>query len=121
MKNTNYHLTLTLERFKMARPSTQQKFTVAGISCDINGDYKPRFANDLVAGFKKRQAQGDSDIEFIELPTPMTKFDIVKFLKTTELYLNPNYTDCIDEADEKYNGKRSVKISSKNTKLNSFV
>lgn len=105
----------------MARPTTQQKFTVAGISCDVNGDYKPRFANDLVAGFKKRQAQGDSDIEFIELPRAMSKFDIVNFLKTTELYLNPNYTDCIDEADEKYNGKRSVKISSKSTKLKSFV
>lgn len=100
----------------MARPSTQQQFSVAGVSCDKNGDYKVRFANDLVAGFKKRQAQGDTEIELVELPESMTKYNIVKFLKTTEIYLNKYYTECIDEANKKYNGERSVKITKSNAK-----
>lgn len=96
----------------MARPTTQRVYKVAGVSLHTKTqDYKVRFFNDLIFGIKKRQREGDTDIELLELPQPMTKYEIIKHLKTTELYDNPKYTDCINEADEKYNGVPKVKIA----------
>lgn len=54
-------------------------FTVAGVS--KTGDRaKVRFCSDLVLRVKNLQKQGDTDIQLIELPTPMTKFDACQFL-----------------------------------------
>lgn len=95
----------------MARPTTQRVYKVAGVSLHTKTqDYKVRFFNDLIFGIKKRQREGDTDIEMLELPQPMTKYEIIKHLKTTNLYNDPRYTDCIDEADEKYNGVPKFKI-----------
>jgi hypothetical protein len=76
-------------------------FTVAGVS-KWKDSFKVRFANDL-SRVKMLVKRGNTDIELIELPKPMTKPQIVTFLKTTELYQNPQYAAAIDEADEKYN------------------
>ena len=54
-------------------------FTVAGVS--KTGDrVKVRFCSDLVLRVKNLQKQGDTDIQLVELPTPMTKFDACQFL-----------------------------------------
>lgn len=76
-------------------------FTVAGVS-KWNNEFKVRFANDL-ARVKMLIKRGNTDIELIELPREMSKPEIVTFLKTTELYKNPQYAAAIDAADEKYN------------------
>lgn len=84
-------------------------FSVAGVS-KFNGQFKVRFANDL-ARVKLLHKNGNTDIELIELPEPMSKADIVTFLKTTPLAENPEYRLAIDTADAKYNPVVTVKVS----------
>lgn len=81
-------------------------FKVGGVS-KTKGQYKVRFAGDMTR--VKILAKTDSDINLLELPTAMTKADLVTFLKTTDLYSNAEYKAAIDAADAKYNGTVSAK------------
>ena len=54
-------------------------FTVAGISRN-QGKIKVRFCSDKVLRIKNLQKQGDTDIDLIELPHPMTKPEACQFL-----------------------------------------
>lgn len=54
-------------------------FTVAGVSI-CNGEVKVRFCSDLVLRVKNLHKQGDTDIQLIELPNPMNKFDTCQYL-----------------------------------------
>jgi hypothetical protein len=81
-------------------------FKVGGVS-KTKGQYKVRFATDMTR--VKILAKTDSDINLLELPTAMSKPDLVSFLKTTDLYANSNYRSAIDAADAKYNGTVSAK------------
>lgn len=54
-------------------------FKVAGISIN-KGRVKVRFCSDLVLRVKNLQKQGDTDIQLIELPEPMTKVQACKYL-----------------------------------------
>ena len=83
-------------------------FKVAGVS-RLKGEFKVRFANDLTR--VKILAKTDSDINLIELPTAMTKPELVTHLKSTELYANAEYRAAIDAADAKYNGAGTVKAT----------
>jgi len=58
-------------------------FTVGGVS-KRNGTVKVRFCSDFVLRIKNLQKQGDTDIKLIELPHPMSKTDVCKFLLTLE-------------------------------------
>jgi hypothetical protein len=80
-------------------------FKVGGVSKSKSG-YKVRFANDMTR--VKILAKTDSDIQLLDLPTAMTKPELVAHLKTTELYANAEYRAAIDAADEKYNGASVV-------------
>lgn len=82
-------------------------FNVTGIST-LNGKTKVRFANDLVSRVKILNKEGHTDIELIELVTPLSKLDCVKYLKTTNLYTN--FSAAIDAAEEKYTALGSVKV-----------
>ena len=82
-------------------------FKVAGVST-LNGKTKVRFANDLVSRVKMLVKDGHTDIELVELPEPMTKGDVVKFLKATDLVYTERFADAIVTADMKYN---TVKVS----------
>lgn len=84
-------------------------FKVTGIST-FNGKTKVRFANDLVSRVKMLVKAGHKDINLFELAEPMSKNDIVKYLKTTDLMNTPHFADAIHSADEKYN---TVKVSKK--------
>ena len=75
-----------------------KQFKVGGVS-KTKGQYKVRFASDITR--VKILAKTDSDINLMELPEPMTKGDLVKFLKTTDLYANTEYRVAIDTADAK--------------------
>lgn len=81
-------------------------FKVGGVSKSKSG-YKVRFANDMTR--VKILAKTDSDINLVELPSAMTKPELVTFLKSTDLYQNTEYRVAIDTADAKYNGAGVVK------------
>ena len=87
---------------------TDKLYSVAGVS-KLNGAYKVRFANDLV-GRIKALAKSHEDVQLFELPNEMSKAEVVAFLKTHELYANATYREAIDNADEKYNGVKTVKV-----------
>ena len=56
-------------------------FTVAGTSNRL-GEVKVRFANDLVSRIKALHRAGHTDINLVELPTPMTKLEALQYLQT---------------------------------------
>jgi hypothetical protein len=58
-------------------------FTVAGVS-NNKGVIKVRFCSDYVLRVKNLQKQGDTDINLIELPVPMTKVDACNYLLEKE-------------------------------------
>jgi len=84
-------------------------FKVGGVSTH-NGKTKVRFANDLVSRVKMLVKGNHQDINLMELPAAMTKGEVVKHLKTTDLMNTPKFADAITTADEKYN---TVKFSKK--------
>ena len=92
---------------------TDKLYSVAGVS-KLNGSYKVRFANDLV-GRIKALAKSHEDVQLFELPKEMSKAEVVSFLKSHELYSNPTYREAIDNADEKYNGTKTVKVKATKT------
>jgi hypothetical protein len=62
--------------------ATDKLFTVVGTST-LNGETKVRFANDVMR-VKVLAKHGHTDINLIELDTPMTKLEAVKVLKTAD-------------------------------------
>ena len=86
---------------------TNKTFAVGGVS-KTKGQYKVRFAGDMTR--VKILAKTDTDINLITLPNPMTKPELVAFLKTTDLYKNPEFAAAIDAADAKYNAAGTVKV-----------
>ena len=64
---------------------TEKLFTVAGTATH-NGVTKARFANDLVARIKILNKAGATNINLVELPTPMTKLAALQFLQDTQGY-----------------------------------
>lgn len=88
---------------------TDKTFAVGGVSKSKSG-YKVRFATDMTR--VKILAKTDSDVNLIELPQPMTKPELVTFLKTSDLYLKAEYKEAIDAADAKYNDVGTVKVKS---------
>jgi hypothetical protein len=61
--------------------ATEKLFTVAGTATQ-NGVTKARFANDLVARIKILNKAGCTDINLVELPTPMTKLQALQHLQS---------------------------------------
>jgi hypothetical protein len=82
-------------------------FKVAGVSTH-NGVTKVRFANDFVSRVKMLVKAGHTNIELFELVEPLTKPNVVTYLKTTALMENPQYAEAITLSDEKYN---TVKVA----------
>ena len=65
----------------MAKQDNKQ-FTVAGTATNPDGTTKARFANDLVARIKILNKAGCTNINLVELPTPMTKLEALEYLQT---------------------------------------
>ena len=86
-------------------------FKVAGVS-RLNGVVKVRFANDMTR-VKVLAKNGNTDVELMELPSSMDKAAVIAFLKTTELYLKPEYQAVIDGAAAKYAADETVKVTVK--------
>lgn len=66
-------------------------FTVAGTSVK-NAVTKFRTANDLAFRIKQLNRDGQTEINLIELPTPMTKIDAARFCLTHE-----SFTDLLSQ------------------------
>lgn len=88
---------------------TSKLFKVGGVSKSQGGSYKVRFATDMTR--VKVLAKTDSDINLVELPTEMTKGDLVRHLKSSDLYARAEYQEAIDAADAKYNGVVKAKAA----------
>lgn len=86
-------------------------FKVVGVSADELGQYRVRFANDLVSRVKILVKAGHKDIELMELPTSMSKANAVTYLKTTDIGQMPKFAEAIETADEKYNGSGASKVT----------
>lgn len=79
-------------------------YTFAGTS-RLNGTIKVRFANDA-ARVKVLAKNGHTDIDLIELKHPMTKEEIVAYLREIDFARgNTEIQAAIDAADEKRNPK----------------
>jgi hypothetical protein len=63
--------------------ANEQLFTVAGISKLPNGEYKMRFANDVMR-VKVLIKGGHEDVRLVELDEPMTKMAAVECLSQLE-------------------------------------
>lgn len=83
--------------------ATDKLFTVVGTST-LNGETKVRFANDVMR-VKVLAKHGHTDINLIELDTPMTKLEAVKILKTVDEFQGvaeqSAIADYLDRKDEK--------------------
>jgi hypothetical protein len=62
--------------------ATDKKFAVAGVST-LEGKTKIRFANDTMR-IKILAKNGHTDVDLVELPSEMTKGEIVQHLKSIE-------------------------------------
>jgi hypothetical protein len=74
-------------------------FTVAGVS-NNKGVIKVRFCSDYVLRVKNLQKQGDTDINLIELPGPMTKVDACNYLLERDEFI-PFVADIIEVLGKK--------------------
>ena len=83
--------------------ATDKLFTVVGTST-LNGETKVRFANDVMR-VKVLAKHGHTDINLIELDTPMTKLEAVKVLKSADEFQGATeqsaIADYLDRKDEK--------------------
>lgn len=64
--------------------ATTKTYTVAGVS-KLNGDYKIRFANDVMR-VKNLAKSGHEDIRLVELPSDMLKTEAAKFIAALPEY-----------------------------------
>jgi len=91
---------------------------VAGVATK-QGKMKVRFARDImrVKGLVK---DGQENVQLVELPQPMSKGNAVKHLLTlAEFTSNSTVLEALENADVKYNGAKTVKVSGVNVKVSS--
>ena len=83
-------------------------FTHAGVS-KLNGEFKVRFANDALR-VKVLAKNGHSDIDIVELKTPMTKEDAIAYLVGIDFATQNGVTNAaVQAALEEAIDKRVVK------------
>jgi hypothetical protein len=69
--------------------NSNQTFKVAGITIH-NGNAKVRFTDDMVRRIKQFTKGGASRVEFVELPSEMTKVEALKYLATLSEFASPS-------------------------------
>jgi len=94
---------------------TNQTFSVVGITVN-SGNAKVRFTDDMVRRVKQFAKGGASRIDFISLPTEMTKIEALKYMMK-----HPDFQSADDQATisetlyekERESRKGEVKVKSK--------
>lgn len=102
---------------------TDKTFTYAGVSTAPSGTAKVRFTNDLPTRIKIMTKHGHDDVDFRELPGPMTKPEAVAHLMTLTDFNGPIDRMAIEDANDKYNvvvvkrakGKAKTKANAKSS------
>jgi len=72
--------------------NSNQTFKVAGITIH-NGNAKVRFTDDMVRRIKQFTKGGASRVDFVELPSEMTKVEALKYIATL-----PEFASASDQA-----------------------
>jgi len=109
--NFNFNLGNLERQHKMA--TLEKTFTVAGTATQ-NGNTKVRFANDLVARIKILNKNGCTDINLVELPTPMTKLQALQYLTEQGITGDAGYAVAGKLAEKtKIAKKGEIKVSGK--------
>lgn len=89
--------------------TTTKKFSVCGTS-KLNGEYKVRFANDSLR-IKVLAKHGHTDINLVELDSPMTKIEAVRFIQGLEVFAGKNeqaaIADYLERKDEVTAGNKN--------------
>lgn len=98
----------------------EKLFTVAGTS-NLNGEVKVRFGNDLVARIKVLHSRGNTDVNLIELPSPMTKLDALLYLQTAGHAVSDAGVIIAAKVAEKSKAAKSGEMTIKGTKPESVV
>ena len=93
---------------------TTQTFTVVGIT-EHGGNVKVRFTDDMVRRVKQFSKGGATRIDFIELPTEMTKIDALKYMLTCREFSSEDDQATIqdtleDKEREARKGSGTVKV-----------
>lgn len=88
--------------------ATDKTFTVAGVS-KLNGDYKIRFANDVMR-VKNLAKSGHSDIRLVELSDGMLKTDAAKFIATLDEFQDADAQTAIAEYLTKHDRAPKVEV-----------
>lgn len=92
--------------------NSNQTFKVAGITIH-NGNAKVRFTDDMVRRIKQFTKGGATRVDFVELPSEMTKVEALKYLATLPEFASPSDQATISDslADKsKEAGKGTVKV-----------
>lgn len=95
--------------------NSNQTFKVAGITVH-NGNAKVRFTDDMVRRIKQFTKGGASRVDFVELPSEMTKVEALKYLATLPEFASPSDQATIadtlsDKTKEASKGEVKVKAS----------
>jgi hypothetical protein len=98
----------------------EKLFTVAGTS-NLNGEVKVRFGNDLVARIKVLHSRGNTDVNLIELPSPMTKLDALLYLQTAGHAVGDAGVIIAAKVAEKSKAAKSGEMTIKGTKPESVA
>lgn len=96
-----------------------QTFKVAGIT--VHGDsVKVRFTDDMVRRIKQFTKGGATRVDFVELPSEMTKVEALKYLQGHEMFQSANDQATITDAladREKEARKGEVKVKAQKPTL----
>ena len=98
--------------------NSNQTFKVAGITVN-NGNAKVRYANDMVRRIKQFTKGGHERVDFIELPSEMTKIEALNYLAAHADFQSPSDQATIADTLEdksKEASKGEVKVKSSKTK-----
>lgn len=90
---------------------SNQTFSYAGIAVTSKGVTKARFGNDMVSRIKK--LKDNSDVIFMELPSPMTRVQAATYLMEQDEYSDtPNKRDALSRVIYRSVPKRKAKVQS---------
>ena len=96
----------------------KQTFKVAGITTH-NGNTKVRFTDDMVRRIKQFTKGGASRVDFIELPSEMTKIEALNYMATHAEFQSPSdqatIADTLEDKTKEAN-KGEVKVKASKTK-----
>ena len=98
--------------------NSNQTFKVVGITIH-NGNAKVRFTDDMVRRIKQFTKGGASRVDFIELPSEMTKIEALNYMATHDEFKSPGdqatITDTLEDKTKEAS-KGIVKVKASKTK-----